>query len=109
MSDNWGGGEGLLIHSRYARRISFEIYSNSKEIRRAEHEYMNKRPPISVLVTSLRRTICYSILILVIPCINYLCDSVSHNLFRSLVQYSANPLFFIFFLDNLTCTQRLDQ
>ena len=34
----------------YARRISFEINSNSKEIRRAEHEYINKLPP---LVTSL--------------------------------------------------------
>ena len=31
--------------------ISFEINSNSNEIRRAEHEYMNKHPPISVLVT----------------------------------------------------------
>ena len=44
------------MYSRYARRISFEINSNSKEIRRAEHEYMNKHlppPPISVLVTSL--------------------------------------------------------
>ena len=33
------------MYSCYARRISFEINSNSKEIRRAEHEYMNKHPP----------------------------------------------------------------
>ena len=55
LSDNWGGG-GLFIYSCYARRISFVINSNSKEIRWAEHEYMNKHPPpptISVLVTSL--------------------------------------------------------
>ena len=41
------------MYSCYARRISFEINSNSKEIRRAEHEYMNKHPPINVLVTSM--------------------------------------------------------
>ena len=46
------------MYSCYSRRISFEINSNSKEIRRAEDEYMNKHPPpptlpISVLVTSL--------------------------------------------------------
>ena len=41
------------MYSCYARQISFEINSNSKEIRRAEHEYMNKHPPISVLVTSM--------------------------------------------------------
>ena len=40
LSDNWGG-----VYSCYARRISFEINSNSKEIHRAEHEYMNKHPP----------------------------------------------------------------
>ena len=54
LRDNLGGG-GLFIYSCYARRISFEINSNSKEIRRVEHEYMNKHtpPPISLLVTSL--------------------------------------------------------
>ena len=46
------------MYSCYARRISFEINPNSKEIRRAEHEYMNIKhppppPPISVLDTSL--------------------------------------------------------
>ena len=35
-----GGGGCLLIYSCDARRISFEINSNSKEIRRAEHEYL---------------------------------------------------------------------
>ena len=55
LSDNWGKGERLFIYSCYARRISFEIHSNSNELRLAEHEYMNKHPPppISVLVTSL--------------------------------------------------------
>ena len=39
------GGEGcLFIYSCNTRRISFEINSNSKEIRRAEHEYINKQP-----------------------------------------------------------------
>ena len=37
-------GGGLFIHLCYARRISFEINSNSKEIRWAEHKYMNKYP-----------------------------------------------------------------
>ena len=32
LSDNWGGG-CLIIYSCYVRRISFEINSNSKEIR----------------------------------------------------------------------------
>ena len=44
LSDNWGGG-GLFIYSCYAGRISFQTNLNSKEIRRAEHEYMNKHPP----------------------------------------------------------------
>ena len=48
-----GGGGCLFIYSCYGQRISFEVNSNSKQIRRAEHEYMNKHPPISVLVTSL--------------------------------------------------------
>ena len=49
------GGQCLFIYSCYARQISFKINSNSKKVRRAEHEYMNKYPlpPISVLVTSL--------------------------------------------------------
>ena len=48
LSDNWGrGGGGLFIYLCYARRISFEINSNSKEMRRAEHEYINKHPPSS--------------------------------------------------------------
>ena len=41
------------MYSCYARRVSFEINSNSKEIRQAEHEYMNKHSAFSVLVTSL--------------------------------------------------------
>ena len=48
-----GGGGCLFIYSCYARRISLDINSNSKEIRGAEHEYMNKHHPISVVVTSL--------------------------------------------------------
>ena len=53
------GGAGVFIHIFVlcSTDISFEINSNSKEIRRAEHEYMNKHPPtsppISVLVTSM--------------------------------------------------------
>ena len=44
LSDNWGGGvyrsirvmpEGFLLL----------VNSNSKEIHRAEHEYVNKHPP----------------------------------------------------------------
>ena len=42
---NKGGGGGLFIYSCYTRRISFEINSSSKEIRRVEHEFMNKHPP----------------------------------------------------------------
>ncbi len=52
-----GGGEGgcIFIYSCSARRISFEIKFISKEIRRAEHEYMNIHPPppINALVTPL--------------------------------------------------------
>ena len=36
----WGGG-CLFIYSCYIRLISFEINSNSKEIRRSEDEYVN--------------------------------------------------------------------
>ena len=43
LSDNWGVFTHIFVLC--ARRISFEINSNSKEIRRAEHEYMNKHPP----------------------------------------------------------------
>ena len=53
MGDNWE--RCLFIYSCYAQQISFEINLNSKEIRRAGHEYMNKHTPharISVLVTS---------------------------------------------------------
>ena len=50
-----GGGGGIFIYSCSARRISFEIKFISKEIRRAEHEYMNIHPPppINALVTPL--------------------------------------------------------
>ena len=34
LSDIWGGGGGSFLYSCYARRISFEINSNPKEIRR---------------------------------------------------------------------------
>ncbi len=40
-----GGGGCIFIYSCSARRISFEIKFISKEIRRAEHEYMNIQPP----------------------------------------------------------------
>ena len=48
-----GGGGCIFIYSCSARRISFEIKFISKEIRRAEHEYMNIHPPINALVTPL--------------------------------------------------------
>ena len=50
----WGGG-CIFIYSCSARRISFEMNLISKEIRRAEHEYMNIHPPppINALVTPL--------------------------------------------------------
>ncbi len=40
-----GGGVCIFIYSCSARRISFEMNLISKEIRRAEHEYMNIHPP----------------------------------------------------------------
>ena len=40
-----GGGGCIFIYSCSARRISFEMNLISKEIRRAEHEYMNIHPP----------------------------------------------------------------
>ncbi len=53
----WGGGGGcIFIYPCSARRISFEMNLISKEIRRAEHEYMNIHPPppqINALVTRL--------------------------------------------------------
>ena len=58
-----GGGGCIFIYSRSARRISFEISCHyqwslqliSKEIRRAEREYMNMHPPppINALVSAL--------------------------------------------------------
>ncbi len=49
------GGGGIFIYSCSARLISFEMNLISKEIRRAEHEYMNipPPPPINALVTPL--------------------------------------------------------
>ncbi len=52
-------GEGVYSYIRVLPgRISFEIKFISKEIRRAEHEYMNitpPAPPINALVTPLRK------------------------------------------------------
>jgi hypothetical protein len=39
------GGGCIFVYSCSARLISFEMNLNSKEIRRAEHEYMNIHPP----------------------------------------------------------------
>ncbi len=47
----------MLIYSCSARLISFEMNLISKEIRRAEHEYLNIPPPphtINVLITPLK-------------------------------------------------------
>ena len=47
-------GEGcIFIYSGSARLVSFEIKLISKEASRAEPEYMNIHPPISVLATAL--------------------------------------------------------
>ena len=43
--DHCGGGGSIHIFVLCSTDISFEINSNSKEIRRAEHEYMNKHTP----------------------------------------------------------------
>ena len=53
-----GGGGCMFIYSCSARLISFEKQRNSKEIRRAEHEYMiiPPPPPINALVTPLTWT-----------------------------------------------------
>ena len=50
-----GGGVCIFIYSGSARIVSFEIKLISKEVSRAEPEYMNKPPPppISVLATAL--------------------------------------------------------
>ena len=48
-----GGGGCIFIYSGSARLISFEINFISKETSRAEPEYMNIHPPISVLATAL--------------------------------------------------------
>ena len=53
-----GGGGCIFIYSGSARLVSFEIKLISKEISRAEPEYMNIHPPppISVLATALEWT-----------------------------------------------------
>ena len=49
-----GGGGCIFIYSDPARLVSFEIKLISKEVSRAEPEYMNIHlPPISVLATAL--------------------------------------------------------
>ena len=50
-----GGGGCIFIYSSCARLVSFEIKLISKEVSRAEPEYMNIHPPppISVLATTL--------------------------------------------------------
>ena len=48
------GGGCIFIYSGCARLVSFEIKLISKEVSRAEPEYMNIHPPpISVLATAL--------------------------------------------------------
>ena len=51
-----GGGECIFIYSGSDRLVSFEIKLISKEVSRAEPEYINIHPPpppISVLATAL--------------------------------------------------------
>ena len=56
----WGGGGCIFIYSGSARLVSFEIKLISKEISRAEPEYMNIHPlPISVLATALLPVVTY--------------------------------------------------
>ena len=51
-----GGGGCIFIYSGSDRLVSFEIKLISKEVSRAEPEYMNMHPPpISVLATALVR------------------------------------------------------
>ena len=45
-----------FIYSGSARLVSFEIKLISKEVSRAEPEYMNIHPPIRVLATALSLT-----------------------------------------------------
>ena len=42
------GGGGIFIYSGSAQLISFETRLISKEISRAEHEYMNMRPQLTL-------------------------------------------------------------
>ena len=49
------GGGGIFLYSVPARLVSFEIKLISKDVSRAEPEYMNIHPPISVLATALFR------------------------------------------------------
>ena len=57
-----GGGECIFIYSSSARLTSFEINFISKEISRAEPEYMNIHPPpISALATALLIAIFFEI------------------------------------------------
>ena len=48
-----GGGGCIFVYSGYARLISFQINFITKETSRAEPEYMNIHPPISVLAPAL--------------------------------------------------------
>ena len=48
-----GGGVCIFIYSGSARLVSFEMKLIPKEVSRAEPEYMNMHPPISVLATAL--------------------------------------------------------
>ena len=52
-----GGGGCIFIYSSSARLVSFEIKLISKEVSRAEPEYMNTYPSISVLATTLSESI----------------------------------------------------
>ena len=57
-----GGGEGcIFIFSGSARLTSFEINFISKEVSRAEPEYMNIHPPVSVLATALRSSMMHEL------------------------------------------------
>ena len=45
-SANWGGGGLIFIYSGSARLVSFEMKLISKEVSRAETEYMNPPPQL---------------------------------------------------------------
>ena len=47
------GGGCIFIYSGSARLVPFEMKLILKEVSRAEPEYMNIHPPISVLATAL--------------------------------------------------------